>query len=136
MTYVSIAGKQYPATITGRLNDKDWGGRASKAIKLEMSYAEAIELWTEGAAWSILTEERVMRPKVDEEGNEIFDENGELIMVETEELEEFDNSDYSVSGDIIDHRDGYVTVKMGKKTELELATEYVETLSILLGEEA
>ena len=123
MTYVSIAGKQYPATITGRLNDKDWDGRESKSIKLEMSHDEAVEIWSEGAIWSILSEERVMKPKVDEEGNELFDENGEVIMVETDELEKFDNSEYSMAGDIIDHRDGYITVKMGKLTELESALE-------------
>lgn len=123
MTYVSIAGQQYPATITGRLNDKDWDGRASKAIKLEMSHDEAIELWTEGVAWSILSDNTVMAPKLDEEGNEVLDENGEIIMVETVETEEFDNSEYGVAGDIIDHRDGYITVKMGMLTDLESALE-------------
>lgn len=123
MTYVSIAGRQYPATITGRMEDRDWDGRASKAIKLEMSHAEAIELWTEGVAWSIVTEGTVIKPQVDDEGNEVLNENGDIIMVEAVETEEFDNSEYGVAGDITDHRNGYITVKMGKLTELERALE-------------
>lgn len=123
MTYVSIAGQQFPATITGRMSDKDWDGRETKAIKLEMTHADAVELWQDGVAWSILTENTVMEPKRDDEGNEVFDENGEPIMVETVVTDEFDNSDYNIAGDIIDHRDGTITVKMGKLTELEEAYE-------------
>lgn len=123
MTYVSIAGQQFPATITGRMSDKDWDGRETKAIKLEMTHADAVELWQDGVAWSILTENTVMEPKRDDEGNEVFDENGEPIMVETVVTDEFDNSDYNIAGDITDHRDGMITVKMGKLTELEEAYE-------------
>lgn len=38
----------------------------------------------------------------------------------TEEVtSEFDNSEYSMSGVIRDNRDGTVTIKMGKPTEIE-----------------
>lgn len=37
--------------------------------------------------------------------------------------EEYDNCEYSLAGDIIDHRNGFVTVKMGKLTDLEAALE-------------
>ena len=43
-TYVEINGNKYPASITGRLSDKDWNDRASKAIHLEMTYADAVLL--------------------------------------------------------------------------------------------
>ena len=42
---------------------------------------------------------------------------------------EFDNSDFCVAGDVTDHRDGTVTVKMGKLTALE------ETLLMIYGGE-
>lgn len=41
----------------------------------------------------------------------------------TEKEAEWDNSAYSLSGDITDHRDGTVTIKMGKPTDLEDAYE-------------
>ena len=38
----------------------------------------------------------------------------------TPPVEEYDNSDYCILGDITVHRDGKVTVKMGKPTGEEL----------------
>lgn len=137
MTYVSVAGQQYPAVITGRMSDKEWDGRESKSIKLEMTYTEAVNIWTNGAVWSILCENIVHVPSFDEDGIEITDENGEPVMIETIETEEFDNSEYSLAGCIIDHRDGSITVKMGKPTTLESAEaqnmELSDALNILIG---
>ena len=45
-------------------------------------------------------------------------------------------SDYCVAGDVVDTRDGNVTVYMGRKTEVEKLREQVEVLDVLLGEEA
>lgn len=43
--------------------------------------------------------------------------------------EDYDKSDYCVAGDIVDHRDGRVTVYMGQKTESEIvAEEYARLL--------
>lgn len=36
------------------------------------------------------------------------------------EQDVFDNSDYCLAGNVIDHRNGYVTVKMGMLTEVEI----------------
>ena len=36
------------------------------------------------------------------------------------EQEVYDNSEYSIAGDVVDHRNGTVTVKMGKPTAEEL----------------
>lgn len=47
-----------------------------------------------------------------------------------------DLSDYCVAGDVVDTRDGNVTVYMGRKTEVEKLREQVEVLDVLLGEEA
>ena len=127
MTYVNITGVKYPATILGKMNDKDWDGRESKAITLEMSYADAIDLFVDGVAWSIVDEFESSELKIDYEGNIIFDEDGNPIRENVLKSVEFDNSEYNLAGDIIDHRDGTLTVKMGKLTELEEAYE------ILLG---
>lgn len=112
MTFIKINETLYPATISGRVQDNDWDNRESKAITLEMDYETAKSLFVDGAAWSIVQQNEV--PVFDEEGNQTGTE-----MQETE----FDNSEYSLAGDITDHRDGTVTVKMGKLTDLEMAYE-------------
>lgn len=94
MIQVKINDTTYPATVDGQMSDFTWDGRESKSITLEMEHATADELFVDDAEWSIL--------------------DGET---------EYDNSDYSVAGDIIDHRDGTLTIKMGKPTDLELAYE-------------
>ena len=43
----------------------------------------------------------------------------------TETVQEWDNSDYCVAGPITDHRDGTLTVKMGKYTQLEEALRQI-----------
>ena len=115
MIYVKINDNFYPAIISGKMNDKEWDGRPSKSIKLEMDYVDAIATWVEGAVWSIVSKDIITEMEMDEEGNPVYHE--------VEPVEEYDNSDYSVAGDIIDHRDGTITVKMGKLTELETVLE-------------
>ena len=55
---------------------------------------------------------------------------------QTTETQTRDMSDYCVAGDVVDTRDGNVTVYMGRKTEVEKLREQVEVLDVLLGEEA
>ena len=115
MTYIKINETLYPATVSGRVWDTAWDNRASKSITLEADYATAA-LFVDGVAWSIVQQNEV--PVFEQ------DENGESIQVGTEIKEtEFDNSEYSIAGDITDHRDGTITVKMGKLTDLEQAYE-------------
>lgn len=112
MTYIKINSNLYPATVSGKVADKDWDNRNSKSIKLEMTYAEAVGLFVDGLAWSIVQREEVPT----------YDENSVQTGTETRDTE-FDNSAYNLAGDITDHRDGTVTVKMGALTELEEAYE-------------
>lgn len=112
MIYIKINESLYPAIISGKVADKEWDNRESKSIKLEMDYNTAIGLFVDGLTWSIVQKEEVP----------VFDENGEQTGTEIQETE-FDNSEYSLAGDITDHRDGTITVKMGKLTDLEEAYE-------------
>ena len=103
MTYVKINGTTYPAIINGKHIDREWNDRESKTITLEMAYADAIALFVDGLAWSILMDVEQVQ------------EDGSIITVQ----EEYDNSDYSMAGSITDNRDGTLSVKMGKPTQIE-----------------
>ena len=113
MIYFKTNDTEYPAEIAGKMADRDWGGRESKAVTLTISYAAAAALFVDGLAWSIVQREQV--PKLNEEGQETG---------QTEEyVQEWDNSDYCVAGSITDNRDGTCTCKMGKKTASDLLAE-------------
>lgn len=118
MTYIKINENLYPATVSGRVADQDWDGRASKAITLAMDYATAVALFVDGLAWSIVRQDEVPT----------FDESGEQTGTEIRETE-YDNSDYDVAGSITDHRNGTITAKMGKITDGEALAELMEVLA-------
>lgn len=128
MIYFKANNTEYPASIAGKVTDRDWGGRESKAVTLEMTHAAAAQLFVDGLVWSIVQRDTV--PVYGEDGNP----TGET----EEQVQEWDNSDYCVAGSIADNRDGTCTCKMGKKTEAELMQERLndaETAAkILLGE--
>lgn len=105
-TFVKINGQQYPALVRGRTADAEWNNRESKAITLEMTYEEAMAIFVDDAAWSILYQ-----------APSYTDDSGNVI---TPELEEYDNSEYEIAGPITDNRDGTVTAKIGKPTSDEL----------------
>lgn len=119
--YVKINDAQYEASITGRLNDKDWDNRKSKAITLEMSYEDAVKTFVDDVDWYIEQEVEEMVEVLDEE-------TGEMVTKTETKLETYDNSEYSMAGDIIDHRNGKVTVKMGQPTAEELLAIFEEAL--------
>ena len=122
MTYIKINETLYPATISGRVADKDWDNRESKAITLEMDYATAIALFVDGLAWSIVQRNEVPTYEVDENGNP--------IQTGTEMQEsEWDNSDFDIAGPITDNRNGTITAKMGKITAAEALAELQEVLA-------
>ena len=124
MTFIKINDTLYPATISGRVADRDWDNRESKSITLEMDYATANALFVNGLAWSIVQRGEVPVYQMDENGELVLDENGEPIRTGTKTQEfEYDNSDYNLAGDLTDHRDGRITAKMGKLTDLEQAYE-------------
>lgn len=108
-TYIKVNNTEYPATITGVLKDREWNEREVKNIRLTMTATDAAALLPDNTPWSIVQRDTV--PKYDSDGQPTG---------ETEEIvNEWDNSAYSLSGAITDHRDGTVSIKMGKPTEAE-----------------
>lgn len=108
--YIKVNNIEYPAAVNGVYNDRTWDNRDTKTITLTMTHAEAAALLPDNTPWSIV--QRNMVDKLDNDGNPTG---------ETEEVvNEYDNSEYSLAGDITDHRDGTVSIKMGKPTETEM----------------
>ena len=128
MIYFKANGTEYPASIAGKVTDRDWGGRESKAVTLEMTHAAAAQLFVDGLSWSIVQRDTVP----------VYDTDGNPTGATEDQVQEWDNADYCVAGPITDNRDGTVTAKMGKKTELELAREQAadaeQAAKILMGE--
>ena len=119
MIYIKVNNTEYPAEINGNPNDRTWGGRDTKTITLTMTFSEVAALLPDNTPWSIVQREMV----------DVLDEN-DMPTGETKEVvNEYDNSEYSLSGDITDHRDGTVSIKMGKPTEAENAVGAVVALT-------
>lgn len=117
--YVKVNNTEYPATVNGNRTDRSWGDRDTKTIYLTMTTTEVAALLPDNTPWSIVQRETV--DKLDNDGNPTG---------ETEEVvNEWDNSAYSIAGDITDHRDGTVSIKMGKPTEAENAVGAVVALT-------
>lgn len=118
-TYIKVNNTEYPAEINGNPKDRAWGERDTKTITLTMNTAEVAALLPDNTPWSIVQRETV--DKLDNDGNP----TGETKEV----VNEWDNSAYSLSGAITDHRDGTVSIKMGKPTETESAKATVTALA-------
>ena len=108
--YVKVNNTEYPATVDGVNNDRTWNGRDTKTVTLTMTHDEAATLLPSGTPWSI-----VQRDMVD-----VLDEQGQPTGETKEVVNEYDNSEYSISGEITDYRDGTVSIKMGKPTQIEM----------------
>ena len=112
---VKVNGNEYAATIFGTHRDIDWGNRDSKSITLAMDYETAMETFVDDVPWSILYQP-----------SDYYDPETQQMV--TPAVEEYDNSDYCILGDITVHRDGTVTVKMGKPTAEELNQILMEAI--------
>lgn len=127
MTYIKIGTTEYPAKVTGRMEDRDWDGRHTKEITLEMTYAQAAALFTDGVGWSVVVRDTISVPQTGEDGTLLLEEDGSPVIEEQENVEEYDNSDFTMAGPITDNRDGTVRVKMGAHTQQELALSLLES---------
>ncbi len=116
--HIKVNNTEYPAAVSGANNDRMWDGRDTKTITLTMTHAEVAALLPDNTPWGI-----VQRDMVD-----VLDEQGKPTGETKEVVNEYDNSEYSLAGDITDHRDGTVSIKMGKLTESELSEATVTAL--------
>lgn len=124
MKTITINGKTfeeavYPIEIEPSIFAKrrNMGGVQRDTIRVTVTaaYADVAEAFVNNAEWSIT--EKVPN----EDGT-----YGETV---------YDKSEYSVAGDIIDHRDGRITVYMAKPTETEAIRRDVEVLLPTLTDE-
>ena len=123
MTYIKVNDTLYPATIDGKIADYEWNRRDTKSITLTMTYSEVLALLPDNTPWSIVQKDIIQ--KYDENGKLLVDADGNPV---TEEITtEFDNSEYTMSGVIRDNRNGTVTIKMGKLTEIESILSELES---------
>lgn len=99
MNRVKVNGTEFDAVVQTRPNDSAWDGRESKAITFASTYEEAMKLFPDGVAWSVVYQNP-------EDGTEV----------------EADLSDFAMAGPVTDNRNGTVTVKMGKYLDTELLT--------------
>lgn len=116
--YIKVNNTEYPAMVNGDRADRSWGDRATKTVTLTMTHDAVAALLSDNTPWSI-----VQRDMVD-----VLDEHGQPTGETKEVVNEYDNSEYSLAGDITDHRDGTVSIKMGKPTESELSAATVTAL--------
>lgn len=113
---IKIKGQQYDASVLGRKIDHEWGNRESKSITLPMDYATAMATFVDDVPWSILYQ-----------GPDYYDPETQQMV--TPPVKEYDNSDYCLAGDVTDHRDGTITVKMGKPTAAEINQILMEAMT-------
>ena len=117
--YVKVNNIEHLATVTGDRADRSWDNRDTKTIRLTMTHDQLAALLPDNTPWSI-----VQRDMVD-----VLDEQGQPTGETKEVVNEYDNSEYSLAGDITDHRNGTVSIKMGKPTETENAVGAVVALT-------
>ena len=117
--YLKVNGQEYPAKFISKYQDLNWDKRETQTIYLTMPYEQAAALLPDNTPWSI-----VQRDMVD-----VLDEQGQPTGETKEVVNEYDNSEYSLAGQITDYRDGTVSVKMGKPTETESAKATVTALA-------
>ena len=127
--YIKVNNTEYPASVNGVYNDRTWDGRDTKIVTLTMTHDAAAALLPDNTPWSIVQRETV----------DVLDEQGNPTGETKEVVNEYDNSEYSIAGEITDHRDGTVSIKMGKPTETETLRKQLEdaehAAKILLMEE-
>lgn len=129
MTKVKINANEYIANISGVMNDSSWDNRETKTIEFYgvLTAAEVAEMFCEGCSWSIIYEYDVEEPVLNLEGEPttmlVDGSNPTTLMHTVTKREEYDNSDFSMAGAVTDYRNGIVSVKMAKLTELEAFIE-------------
>lgn len=105
-TFLKANNTETPCEAAEHYRDSAWG-RPTCTVTIKASAAEIAALLPNNAPWSLIEREDVL--------DELGAPTGQSVDHER------DMSEYSLSGDITDHRDGRVSIKMGKPTETESA---------------
>ena len=113
-TILKANNTETPCEAAEHYRDSAWG-RPTCTVTIKGSAAEIAALLPSNTPWSLIEREDVL----DESGAP----TGQTVDHER------DMSEYSLSGDITDHRDGRVSIKMGKPTEVESAVGAVVALT-------
>ena len=110
MIYVKIGETLLPATVNGYRRDPKWNYRDVEEVTITATADEAKALFTDGVDWDLV---QTFEPYIDEE-------TGETI--QPEDIVR-NHGEFCVSGAITDHRNGKVTIRMGKITAEEALAE-------------
>lgn len=113
---ILIRDKKYDCLIETRDRDINWEYRKSKSITIDLDYATAVATFIDDAPWSTIYQ-----------GPDYYDPEKQQMV--TPEPVETDCSDYCILGDITVHRDGTITVKMGKPTAEEINQILMEAMT-------
>lgn len=113
-TYLKANNTETPCEAAEHYRDSAWG-RPTCTVTIKASAEEIAALLPNNALWSLIEREDAL----DDSGSP----TGQTVDHER------DMSEYSLSGDITDHRDGTVSIKMGKPTEMESAKATVTALA-------
>ena len=113
-TILKANNTETPCEAAEHYRDSAWG-RPTCTVTIKGSAAEIAALLPNNAPWSLIERE------------DVLDESG-MPTGQTVDHER-NMSEYSLSGDITDHRDGTLSIKMGKLTETENAVGAVVALT-------
>ena len=103
--FIRVNGQEYPAEVIYLYKDRNWNDRDVRNVFLNLPYDQVVALMSTGTKWSsILKDDDVV-------------------------VEETDMSEFSIAGQVVDYRNGTVSIKMGKPTETENAKATVTALA-------
>ena len=103
--FVKVNGVEYPAEVIYNRKDKNWNDRESYLIYLSMTYEQIVALFPTGTEW-----------------HNVFKDDDKVT-------EDLNLSEYCLAGQVVDYRNGTVSIKMGKPTETESAKATVAALA-------
>lgn len=107
MIYVKIGETMIPATVNGYRRDPKWNYRDVEEVTITATAEEVATLFPDGVDWDLV---QTFDPYLNEE-------TGETIQPEPIIK---NHGEFCVSGDVIDRRNGTVTIRMGKMLPAEL----------------
>lgn len=99
------------------------GAREWRKITVTGTAADVKAAFVDGVIYSEEWDSMTRVPVLDGQGAPVLDAQGQPTYTESTTVETRDLSDYTIAGDVVDTRDGNVTVYMGRKTPMELLIE-------------